>query len=158
MQVLQGSLVALITPMLKNGDIDYVALERLIDWHIDMGTNGIVSVGTTGESATLDFEEHFNVISHTINYVKKRVPVIAGTGANSTKEAIYLTAKAKDAGADYALLVTPYYNKPNQNGLIKHYTELANEVDIPQILYNVPSRTACDLLPESVKLLSLIHI
>ena len=154
MQVLQGSLVALITPMLKNGDIDYVALERLIDWHIDMGTNGIVSVGTTGESATLDFEEHFNVISHTINYVKKRVPVIAGTGANSTKEAIYLTAKAKDAGADYALLVTPYYNKPNQNGLIKHYTELANEVDIPQILYNVPSRTACDLLPESVKLLS----
>ena len=108
MQVLQGSLVALITPMLKNGDIDYAALEKLIDWHIDMGTNGIVSVGTTGESATLDFEEHFNVISHTINYVKKRVPVIAGTGANSTKEAIYLTAKAKDAGADYALLVTPY--------------------------------------------------
>ena len=154
MQALKGSLVALVTPMEEGGDVDYNSLEKLVDWHIHEGTNGIVSVGTTGESATLDVEEHLNVIKHTVEYVNSRIPVIAGTGANSTSEAIELTEESKKLGADYALLVTPYYNKPNQNGLINHYTKLADEVDIPQILYNVPSRTACDLLPSSVKVLS----
>ena len=154
MQALKGSLVALVTPMEEGGDVDYNSLKKLVDWHIQEGTNGIVSVGTTGESATLDVEEHLNVIKHTVEYVNSRIPVIAGTGANSTSEAIELTEESKKLGADYALLVTPYYNKPNQNGLINHYTKLADEVDIPQILYNVPSRTACDLLPSSVKVLS----
>ena len=154
MQALKGSLVALVTPMEEGGDVDYNSLEKLVDWHIQEGTNGIVSVGTTGESATLDVEEHLNVIKHTVEYVNSRIPVIAGTGANSTSEAIELTEESKKLGADYALLVTPYYNKPNQNGLINHYTKIADEVDIPQILYNVPSRTACDLLPSSVKILS----
>ena len=154
MQALKGSLVALVTPMEEGGDVDYNSLKKLVDWHIQEGTNGIVSVGTTGESATLDVEEHLNVIKHTVEYVNSRIPVIAGTGANSTSEAIELTEESKKLGANYALLVTPYYNKPNQNGLINHYTKIADEVDIPQILYNVPSRTACDLLPSSVKVLS----
>jgi 4-hydroxy-tetrahydrodipicolinate synthase len=154
MQALKGSLVALVTPMEEGGEVDYEALEKLIDWHIDNGTNGIVSVGTTGESATLDVNEHVNVIKHTVDYVKSRVPVIAGTGANSTSEALELTQESKQNGADYALIVTPYYNKPTQKGLISHYTKLANEVDIPQILYNVPSRTSCDILPETVEVLS----
>lgn len=154
MQALKGSLVALVTPMIPNGDVDYVALENLIDWHIEKGTNGIVSVGTTGESATVNIKEHLEVISHTVKYVNSRIPVIAGTGANSTSEAIELTMESKQIGADFSLLVTPYYNKPNQRGLIQHYTKVANEVDLPQILYNVPSRTACDLKPSSVKILS----
>ena len=154
MQALKGSLVALVTPMIPSGDVDYVALENLIDWHIEKGTNGIVSVGTTGESATVNIKEHLEVISHTVKYVNSRIPVIAGTGANSTSEAIELTMESKQIGADFSLLVTPYYNKPNQNGLIQHYTKVANEVDLPQILYNVPSRTACDLKPSSVKILS----
>ena len=154
MQALKGSLVALVTPMIPNGDVDYVALENLIDWHIEKGTNGIVSVGTTGESATVNFKEHLEVINHTVKYVNSRIPVIAGTGANSTSEAIELTMESKQIGADFSLLVTPYYNKPNQKGLIQHYTKVANEVDLPQILYNVPSRTACDLKPSSVKILS----
>ena len=154
MQALKGSLVALVTPMMPNGDVDYVALENLIDWHIEKGTNGIVSVGTTGESATVNIKEHLEVISHTVKYVNSRIPVIAGTGANSTSEAIELTMESKQIGADFSLLVTPYYNKPNQRGLIQHYTKVANEVDLPQILYNVPSRTACDLKPSSVKILS----
>ena len=154
MQALKGSLVALVTPMIPNGEVDYVALENLIDWHIEKGTNGIVSVGTTGESATVNIKEHLEVISHTVKYVNSRIPVIAGTGANSTSEAIELTMESKQIGADFSLLVTPYYNKPNQNGLIQHYTKVANEVDLPQILYNVPSRTACDLKPSSVKILS----
>lgn len=154
MQALKGSLVALVTPMIPNGDVDYEALESLIDWHIEKGTNGIVSVGTTGESATVNIKEHLEVISHTVKYVNSRIPVIAGTGANSTSEAIELTMESKQMGADFSLLVTPYYNKPNQNGLIQHYTKIANEVDLPQILYNVPSRTACDLKPSSVKILS----
>ena len=154
MQALKGSLVALVTPMMPNGDVDYVALENLIDWHIEKGTNGIVSVGTTGESATVNIKEHLEVINHTVKYVNSRIPVIAGTGANSTSEAIELTMESKQIGADFSLLVTPYYNKPNQNGLIQHYTKVANEVDLPQILYNVPSRTACDLKPSSVKILS----
>ena len=154
MQVLQGSLVALVTPLNEDGSIDYDSLKKLIDWHIDEGTNGIVSVGTTGESATLNVKEHLDVIDFTIKHVGKRIPVIAGTGANATNEAIELSQEAKLKGADYVLLVTPYYNKPNQNGLIKHYEEIANKVDIPQILYNVPSRTACDLKPSSVEILS----
>ena len=154
MQALEGSLVALTTPMFPNGDIDYKSLEKLIDWHISEGTNGIVSVGTTGESATLNFKEHLEVIGFTSKYVNKRIPVIAGTGANSTQEAIELTQESKSLGADYALLVTPYYNKPNQKGLIAHYESIADSVEINQILYNVPSRTACDLLPSSVQVLS----
>ena len=154
MQVLQGSLVALVTPMLPNGDVDYICLENLIDWHIDQGTDGIVSVGTTGESATLNVKEHLDVIAFTVKHTNKRIPVIAGSGANSTREAIDLTKESKLLGADYALIVTPYYNKPNQNGLIAHYSAIADAVDIDQILYNVPSRTACDLLPSSVSVLS----
>lgn len=154
MQVLQGSLVALVTPLNEDGSVDYDSLKKLIDWHIDEGTNGIVSVGTTGESATLNVKEHLDVIDFTIKHVGKRIPVIAGTGANATNEAIELSQEAKLKGADYVLLVTPYYNKPNQNGLIKHYEEIASKVDIPQILYNVPSRTACDLKPSSVEILS----
>jgi len=154
MQVLQGSLVALVTPLLKNGDIDYDSLSSLLDWHIDNGTDGVVSVGTTGESATLNIKEHIEVIDFTIKYVQNRIPVIAGTGANSTEEAIELSLEAKLKGADYVLLVTPYYNKPNQKGLLAHYEKIANSVDIGQILYNVPSRTACDLKPATVKVLS----
>jgi len=154
MQVLQGSLVALVTPMLPNGDVDYSCLENLIDWHIGQGTDGIVSVGTTGESATLNVKEHLEVIAFTVKHTNKRIPVIAGSGANSTREAIDLTKESKRLGADYALIVTPYYNKPNQNGLIAHYSSIADAVDIDQILYNVPSRTACDLLPSSVSVLS----
>jgi len=154
MQALQGSLVALVTPLDQSGQVDFASLKNLIDWHITQGTNGIVSVGTTGESATLNINEHINVIDFTVRYVDKRVPVIAGTGANSTEEAIELSSESKLKGADYVLLVTPYYNKPNQKGLIAHYESIANKVDIKQLLYNVPSRTACDLLPESVDILS----
>ena len=154
MQVLQGSFVAIVTPFKKNGEVDYAALENLIDWHIEEGTNGIVSVGTTGESATLSIYEHIDVIEHTVKYVNKKLPVIAGTGANSTQEAIDLSMEAKLKGADYTLLVTPYYNKPNQNGLIAHYEKIADTVEMGHILYNVPSRTACDLLPKTVDILS----
>ena len=154
MQALHGSLVALVTPMSPNGDVDYASLEKLIEWHIAEGTNGIVSVGTTGESSTLNPIEHIDVIDFTVKHVNKRIPVIAGTGANSTQEAIELTQESQKLGSDYALLVTPYYNKPNQRGLIAHYEAVASSVDIPQILYNVPSRTACDLIPSSVQVLS----
>ena len=150
MQPLQGSLVALVTPMLENGSLDFNALEVLIEWHIESGTNGIVSVGTTGESATVSVPEHLKIIKKTINFVDGRVPVIAGTGGNSTQEAIELTQTAAELGADYALLVTPYYNKPNQEGLFQHFIKIADSAEIPQILYNVPSRTACDLMPETV--------
>ena len=150
MQPLQGSLVALVTPMLENGGLDFNALEALIEWHIESGTNGIVSVGTTGESATVSVPEHLEIINKTINFVDGRVPVIAGTGGNSTQEAIELTQTAAELGADYALLVTPYYNKPNQEGLFHHFIKIADSTEIPQILYNVPSRTACDLMPETV--------
>ena len=150
MQPLQGSLVALVTPMLEDGSLDFNALEALIEWHIESGTNGIVSVGTTGESATVSVSEHLKIINKTINFVNGRVPVIAGTGGNSTQEAIELTQTAAELGADFALLVTPYYNKPNQEGLFQHFIKIANSADIPQILYNVPSRTACNLMPETV--------
>jgi len=154
MQALNGSLVALVTPLHENGDIDYDALYSLIDWHIDKGTNGIVSVGTTGESATLRLQEHLDVVEATVKHVNKRLPVISGTGANSTEEAIELSKESKLIGADYALSVTPYYNKPTQKGLIAHYTKIAESADIKQILYNVPSRTVCDILPETVEILS----
>ncbi len=154
MQPLKGSFVALVTPMFPDGGLDYASLQDLIDWQIKDGINGIVSVGTTGESATVNVKEHLEIIEKTIEHTNGRVPVIAGTGANSTQEAIELTHTAYSLGADYALIVTPYYNKPNQDGLLKHYLKIANEVDIPQILYNVPSRTACDLQPETVLRLS----
>lgn len=154
MQALQGSLVALVTPLNKSGEVDYASLENLLNWHIEEGTDGIVSVGTTGESATLDVKEHIEVIDFTVKFINKRMPVIAGTGANSTHEAVELSQEAKLRGADYVLLVTPYYNKPNQKGLIKHYEKIANSVDIKQVLYNVPSRTACDMSPETVETLS----
>ena len=150
MQPLQGSFVALVTPMSPDGELDFQALEAIIEWHIDSGTNGIVAVGTTGESATLSVPEHIEIIKKTVSFVRGRIPVIAGTGANSTAEAIDLTQTAASIGADYALIVTPYYNKPNQEGLLQHFTKIADSVNIPQILYNVPSRTACDLKPETV--------
>ena len=150
MQPLQGSFVALVTPMSTNGSLDFNALEGLIEWHIESGTDGIVSVGTTGESATVSVPEHLEIIEKTIEFVDRRVPVIAGTGGNSTQEAVELTQKASELGADYVLIVTPYYNKPNQEGLYQHFIKIADSVDIQQILYNVPSRTACDLRPETV--------
>ncbi len=154
MQPLQGSFVALVTPMHADGSLDYESLESLIDWHIQSGTNGIVAVGTTGESATVTVMEHLKIIEQTIEFVDGRIPVIAGTGANSTQEALELTQTAASLGADFALIVTPYYNKPNQEGLYQHYMKIADSVEIPQILYNVPSRTACDLRPETVSRLS----
>jgi len=150
MQPLQGSFVALVTPMSPNGSLDFDALRGLVEWHIKSGTNGIVSVGTTGESATVSVQEHLKTIEKTIEFVDGRLPVIAGTGGNSTQEAVELTQKASELGADCALIVTPYYNKPNQEGLFQHYLKIADTVEIPQILYNVPSRTACDLRPETV--------
>ena len=156
MQVLKGSLVALVTPFNESGGVDYDSLKSLVQWHIDEGTNGIVSVGTTGESATLSIEEHLEVIKKTVEYASGKIPIIAGTGANSTQEAVDLTRESQALGADYSLLVTPYYNKPTQAGLIKHYEKIASEIDLPQILYNVPTRTACDLIPTSVDVLAKI--
>jgi 4-hydroxy-tetrahydrodipicolinate synthase len=152
----RGSLVALVTPMQDDGSVDEASLHALVEWHIEQGTDGIVAVGTTGESATLDEEEHCKVIRQVVEYAAGRIPVIAGTGANSTAEAIRLTRCAKSAGADACLLVTPYYNKPTQEGLYQHHKAIAEAVDIPQILYNVPGRTACDMLPETVGRLSKV--
>lgn len=146
----KGSMVAIVTPMSEDGAVDFAALDGLIDWHIASGTDAIVSVGTTGESATLDTDEHIEVIRATVRRCKGRMPVIAGTGANSTREAIELTEAAAKAGADACLLVTPYYNKPTQEGLYRHHGAIAEAVSIPQILYNVPGRTACDMQPETV--------
>jgi len=143
--MLQGSFVAIVTPMLADGSLDIPALHHLIDFNIDAGTDGIVIVGTTGESPTVDYDEHRELIKTTVDYVAGRIPVIAGTGANSTREAIALTQAAKDLGADACLLVAPYYNKPTQEGLYQHYKAVAEAVDIPQILYNVPGRTGVDL-------------
>ena len=154
--MITGSLVALVTPMHSDGAIDWMALDKLIDFHLHNGTDGLVTVGTTGESATLDHNEHCQVIKHVVQQVNKRIAVVAGTGANSTTEAIHLTAAAKQTGADACLLVTPYYNKPSQEGLYEHYKLIAEKVDIPQILYNVPSRTACDILPDTVLRLAVI--
>jgi 4-hydroxy-tetrahydrodipicolinate synthase len=143
-------MVALVTPMHPDGSLDWAALQRLVDFHVANGTTAIIAVGTTGESPTLDMDEHCEVIRRTIEYARKRVPVIAGTGSNSTSEAIELTECAKKAGANACLLVTPYYNKPTQEGLYLHHKKVAEAVDIPQILYNVPGRTACDMLPATV--------
>ncbi|MDO9140461.1 MAG: 4-hydroxy-tetrahydrodipicolinate synthase [Methylobacter sp.] len=154
--MIQGSIVALVTPMDERGAVDKDSLKRLVEFHIAEGTDALVAVGTTGESATLDEQEHCDVIKAVVDYVGGRIPVIAGTGANSTTEAINLTRLAKEAGADACLIVTPYYNKPTQQGLFLHYQAIAEAVDISQILYNVPGRTACDMLPETVGRLSSI--
>lgn len=152
----RGSMVALVTPMQVDGSVDYQSLATLIEFHIENNTTAIISMGTTGESATLNMAEHCEVMARTVEMVNGRIPVIAGTGANSTWEAIELTRCAQQGGADACLLVTPYYNKPTQEGLYLHYKKIAETVDIPQILYNVPGRTACDMLPETVKRLSVI--
>jgi 4-hydroxy-tetrahydrodipicolinate synthase len=154
--MIKGSIVALVTPMTDSGSVDWDALDKLVDFHLQNATDSIVAVGTSGESATLNVSEHCQVITRVVERVNKRIPVIAGTGANSTSEAIELTEAAKNAGVDACLLVTPYYNKPTQQGLFLHYKAIAEAVDIPQILYNVPGRTACDLLPETVLRLSNI--
>lgn len=146
----QGSIVALVTPMHEDGSLDEASLRKLLEFHIEEGTDAIVAMGTTGESATLNEKEHCHVIRQVVDIVAGRIPVIAGTGANSTTEAIDLTRCAAEAGADACLLVTPYYNKPTQEGLVLHYKAIAEAVDIPQILYNVPGRTACNMLPETV--------
>ena len=153
----KGSFVALVTPMTSSGEVDWDALERLVQWHLDSGTHGIVPVGTTGESATLTPLEHKRVIEVTVDHVNGQVPVIAGTGANATAEAIELTEAAKKSGADACLSVTPYYNKPTQEGLYRHYCAIAEAVDIPMVLYNVPPRTACDMQPETVARLASIQ-
>ncbi len=154
---LKGSIAALVTPMNSEGEINWECLEELIEWHIASDTSGLVIVGTTGESATLDVAEHVKIIDRSVQISDSRIKIIAGTGANSTKEAIYLTNSAKSAGVDATLLVTPYYNKPTQEGLYRHFMTIAEEVDIPQILYNVPSRTACDLINETALRLANHH-
>ncbi|MEX2490050.1 MAG: 4-hydroxy-tetrahydrodipicolinate synthase [Pseudomonadales bacterium] len=148
--MIQGSIVALVTPMHGDGSIDRERLDDLLEWHVEQGTQAIVPVGTTGESPTVTVEEHCQIVKQVVNTINGRLPVIAGTGANSTAEAIQLTRAAKEAGADASLLVTPYYNKPTQEGLFAHYKAIAEAVDLPQVLYNVPGRTACDMLPETV--------
>lgn len=145
-----GSMVALVTPMHDDGAVDLPALERLVDFHVENGTDAIVAVGTTGESATLSETEHCAVVRQVVEFARGRVPVIAGTGSNCTREAIDLTRCAMEAGADACLLVAPYYIKPTQEGLYLHYKAIADAVPIPQILYNVPGRTVCDILPETV--------
>jgi 4-hydroxy-tetrahydrodipicolinate synthase len=152
----KGSIVAIVTPF-KKGKVDEKALGDLIEWHIAQGTNAIVPCGTTGESATLDYKEHFRVINFTVKAVKGRVPVIAGTGANSTSETLEITKHAKKAGADGALLVAPYYNKPTQEGLYRHYRTVAEKTGIPIVLYNVPGRTAVNILPATVARLAEIR-
>jgi 4-hydroxy-tetrahydrodipicolinate synthase len=147
---LQGSMVALVTPMRDDGSIDLETFDRLLGWHIDAGTHGIVVVGTTGESATLSTEEHCDLVGHCVDKVAGRLPVIAGTGSNNTEEALFFTRSAKEHGADACLLVTPYYTKPPQEGLFQHFRLIAEQVDIPQILYNVPGRTVCDLSLDTV--------
>lgn len=154
--MIAGSIVALVTPMQEDGQIDWVCLDKLVDWHIEQGTDGIVAVGTTGESATLDFDEHPKVIERVVKRAAGRLPVIAGSGGNATAEAIQLTRHAEELGADGALIVTPYYNKPTQAGLYQHFKAIADAVSIPQILYNVPGRTACDMHNDTVEKLSHI--
>lgn len=155
--MIAGSIVALVTPMQEDGQIDWNCLDSLVDWHVEQGTDGIVAVGTTGESATLDFDEHPQVIERVVKRAAGRVPVIAGSGGNATAEAIQLTRHAEELGADACLIVTPYYNKPTQAGLYQHFTAIAEAVAIPQILYNVPGRTACDMLNDTVEQLSHIE-
>ncbi len=148
--MITGSIVALVTPMGADGAIEWEALKRLVDWHVEQGTNAIVSVGTTGESATLDVDEHIEVMRRSVEWAGGRIPIIAGTGGNATSEAIELTRAAKELGADACLLVAPYYIKPTQEGLYRHFRAIAEAVDIPQFLYNVPGRTACDISNDTV--------
>lgn len=148
--MIQGSMVALVTPMNADNSLDWGSLHKLVDWHLEQGTHAIVAVGTTGESPTLNVDEHLAVIKKVVDQVNGRIPVIAGTGANSTSEAVELTQAAKDLGADACLLVTPYYNKPTQEGLFLHHAHIAQAVAIPQFLYNVPGRTGVDMKPETV--------
>ncbi len=152
--MIQGSIVAIVTPMLADGEIDYPAYDRLIEWHIESGTDAIVVAGTTGESPTLSHHEHCDLIKHSVKKIAGRVPVVAGTGSNSTREAIFLTKAAKEFGADACLIVVPYYNKPSQEGLYQHFKLISESVDIPQILYNVPSRTGCDMQAQTVSRLA----
>jgi len=152
--LIKGSITALVTPMNEKGDLDYDSLEKLINYQINSGISGLVAVGTTGESATINFKDHIKLIEFFVKINKGRVHIIAGTGANSTEEALHLTKEAKSAGADAALLVSPYYNKPPQDGIYYHHMKIADEVDIPQVLYNVPSRTASFIEPETVLRLS----
>ena len=147
---IQGSLVAIVTPMTELGALDLRTFDRLLDWHIESGTDAIVVVGTTGESATLSPAEHCELVSHCVSYVNHRIPVVAGTGSNNTREALEFTSDAVNSGADAVLLVTPYYTRPSQEGLYQHFKVIAESVDIPQILYNVPGRTACDLSFETI--------
>ena len=152
-----SSIVALVTPMLENGEVDYASLSKLIEWHIESGTNGILVIGTTGEAPTLSEQERTQIIQHTVKQINKRVLVMVGTGTNCTATTIKNTQAAKNLGADCALITTPYYNKPTQLGLYKHYEAVNNAVDIPQILYNGPGRTACDLLAETTIKLSKLN-
>ena len=151
MDIFKGSGVAIVTPFNKDGSIDYETLKKLIDFQIKNGTDAIIICGTTGESATLSYEEHNKLIEECVNYVNGRIKVIAGTGSNCTKSAIKMSKNASDIGVDGLLIVTPYYNKTTQNGLINHYTKIASNTKTPIILYNVPSRTGCDILPSTVK-------
>ena len=151
---IRGSIVALVTPMRADGSLDLAAFDRLIDWHVESGTHAVVVAGTTGESATLSVQEHCDLVAHCVKVSGNRIPVIAGTGSNNTEEALYFTESARQHGADACLLVTPYYNKPSQEGLYQHFKAVAERVDIPQILYNVPGRTACDLSLETVEKLA----
>ncbi|NRB67780.1 MAG: 4-hydroxy-tetrahydrodipicolinate synthase [Vibrio sp.] len=151
-----GSIVALITPFNNDGEVDYVSLKKLVDFHVDAGSDGIVAVGTTGESATLTVEEHVKVVTKVVEFAEGRIPVIAGTGANATHESVTFSRLLNNSGIAGCLSVTPYYNKPTQEGLFQHYKAIAEESDVPQILYNVPGRTAVDLLPETVARLAEI--
>jgi len=155
--MLRGSMVALITPMTDDGSIDEAGLESLVDFHLQNQTDAIIAMGTTGESATLSHKEHRHVVKRVVELVNGKIPVIAGTGSNNTGEALDLTAAAKQDGADACLLVTPYYNKPTQEGLYQHYKLIADKVALPQVLYNVPGRTGCDLLPETTSRLADIE-
>ena len=154
--MITGSIVALVTPMHADGSVDWASLERLLDLHVAAGTAAIGAVGTTGESATLSVPEHCEVIKHCVQYIAGRIPIVAGTGANSTREAIELTQTAAEVGADACLLVTPYYNRPTQRGLYEHFKAINDAVDIPQVLYNVPGRTACDMQNEVVEQLAVL--
>ena len=152
----RGSIVAIVTPMQADGSVDYAALADLVEWHIAEGTDGIVAVGTTGESATLSVDEHLEVVKRVVAQVRGRIPVIAGTGANATNEAIELTLAAQALKVDACLVVTPYYNKPPQEGLYRHYKAIADATAVPILLYNVPGRTGCDLLPATVARLASV--
>jgi len=155
--LLQGSIVALVTPMRADGSIDWEAHERLVQWHVESGTAGVVPMGTTGESATLNTREHLEVISRTIEVANGGISVVAGTGSNSTEETLHQTKEAESLGADACLLVTPYYNRPTQEGLYAHFKKVAETTSVPLVLYNVPGRTGCDLLPETIGRLSSIE-